>query len=95
MAGALRSVRGFRRGHRSYNLKTVELYVSDDSERGPFRKIGTFTVPNFRNERQPFHQFTFEPVTARYAKFVVVDSYDSSMPNDVTVCTMELLGVLQ
>ena len=38
-----------------YNVKTVELYASDESDRGPFEKIGTFTVPNFRNERQPFH----------------------------------------
>lgn len=48
----------------SYNVKTVELYASDESERGPFQKVGTFMVPNFRNERQPFHEFVFATVTA-------------------------------
>jgi hypothetical protein len=78
----------------SSNVKTVELHVSDESERGPFRKIGTFTVPNYRNERQPFHEFALEAVTARYVKFVIVDWQNPNGPNG-NVCTMELLGTLQ
>jgi len=78
------------------NVKTVELYASDESDRGPFQKLGTFTVPNFRNERQPFHEFTFEPVTARYVKLVAVDWQQGAggRPNGI-VCTMRLLGTLQ
>jgi hypothetical protein len=78
------------------NVKTVELYASDESDRGPFQKLGAFTVPNFRNERQPFHEFTFEPVTARYVKLVAVDWQEGGggPPNGI-VCTMRLLGTLQ
>ena len=78
-----------------YNLKTVDLYASDESDRGPFRKIGTFTVPNFRNERQPFHEFTFDPVTARYVKLVAVDWQEGGRRPNGNVCTMRLLGILQ
>lgn len=78
----------------TYNAKTVELYASGESERGPFQKIGTFVVPNFRNERQPFHEFTFAPVTARYVKLVVLNWQEGSGPNG-NVCTMQLMGTLQ
>ena len=78
-----------------YNVKTVDLYASDESDRGPFRKIGTFTVPNFRNERQPFHEFTFEPVTARYVKLVAVDWQEGTGRPNGYLCTMRLLGTLQ
>jgi len=78
-----------------YNVKTVELYASDESDRGPFEKIGTFTVPNFRNERQPFHEFAFEPVTARYVKLVAVDWQEGAGRPNGNICTMRLLGILQ
>jgi hypothetical protein len=79
----------------SYNVKTVELYASDESERGPFQKVGTFVVPNFRNERQPFHEFAFETVTARYVKLVAVDWQERAGGPNGNVCTMQLLGTLQ
>jgi hypothetical protein len=77
-----------------YNVKTVELQASIDSERGPFQSVGRFSVPNFRNEREPFHEFTFEPVTARYVKIVILDWQEHSGPNG-NVCTMRLMGTLQ
>jgi hypothetical protein len=77
-----------------YNVRTVELYASNDSDRGPFTKVGTFVVPNFRNERQPFHEFTFAPVTARYVKLAVLNWQEGSGLNG-NVCTMQLLGRLQ
>jgi hypothetical protein len=76
-----------------YNARTVELQASD-SERGPFESVGTFSVPNFRNERQPFHEFPFEPVTARYVKLIIRDWQEHSGPNG-NVCTMRLMGALQ
>jgi hypothetical protein len=79
----------------SYHVKTVELHVSDDSERGPFRKIASFTVPNYRNERQPFHEFPFAPVSARYVKLVAIDWQDRPGGPNGNVCTMQLLGTLQ
>jgi hypothetical protein len=77
-----------------YNVKTVELYASSESDQGPFQKIGTFVVPNFRNERQPFHEFTFAPVTARYVKLVALNWQEGAGPNG-NVCTMQLMGMLQ
>ena len=77
-----------------YNVRTVELQASTESEHGPFQSIGRFTVPNFRNERQPFHEFTFDPVTARYVKLVILDWQEHSGPNG-NVCTMRLMGTLQ
>ena len=77
-----------------YNVKTVELQASAESERGPFQTVGTFSIPNFRNERQPFHEFTFAPVTARYVKIVIVDWQEHSGPNG-NVCTMRLMGTVQ
>jgi hypothetical protein len=78
-----------------YNVKTVELYASDESERGPFQKVGAFVVPNYRNERQPFHEFSFEPITARYVKLVAVDWQGGAGGPNGNVCTMRLLGTLQ
>jgi hypothetical protein len=77
-----------------YNVRTVELYASNESDRGPFQKVGSFVVPNFRNERQPFHEFTFAPVTARYVRLVALNWQEGSGPNG-NVCTMQLLGTLQ
>jgi HAMP domain-containing protein len=79
----------------SSNVKTVELHASDESDRGPFQKVGTFIVPNFRNERQPFHEFTFAPVTARYVKLVAVDWQERAGGPNGLVCTMQLMGTLQ
>jgi hypothetical protein len=74
----------------SYNLKTVALSVAD-AERGPFKKIGEFDIPNFKNMRSPFHEFKFEPATARYAKLEVISFYHGDGPNG-NVCTMQLYG---
>jgi hypothetical protein len=78
-----------------YNVKTLELYASDQSDQGPFQKVTTIAVPNYRNERQPFHEFTFEPVTARYVKFVAVDWQSGSGRPNGLVCTIALYGSLQ
>jgi len=78
-----------------YNVKTIELYASDQSDQGPFQKVGTFTVPNFRNGRQPFHEFTFEPVSARYVKLVAVDWQARAGGPNGNVCTMVLYGSLR
>jgi hypothetical protein len=52
-------------------------------------------VPNFRNERQPFHEFAFETVTARYVKLVALDWLERAGGPNGNVCTMQLLGILQ
>ena len=55
----------------SDNVKLVALSVADQ-ERGLFKKIGEFEIPNHKNMRAPFHEFNFETVTARYVKLQIV-----------------------
>lgn len=74
----------------SYNLKTVALLAAD-AERGPFKKIGEFEIPNYKNMRAPFHEFKFQPATARFVKLEVVSFYHGDGPNG-NVCTMQLYG---
>jgi hypothetical protein len=74
----------------SYNLKTVALFAAD-AERGPFKKIGEFEIPNYKNMRAPFHEFKFEATTARFVKLQIANFVHGDGPNG-NVCTMRLLG---
>jgi hypothetical protein len=49
------------------NLGTFELLAGNDL-RGSFRSIGTFTTENVRIMREPYQEFRFPPVTAKYLK---------------------------
>ncbi len=55
----------------SYNIKLLAVFAADQ-ERGPFKKIGEFEIPNHKNMRAPFHEFNFETVTARFVKLQIV-----------------------
>ncbi len=74
----------------SANLKQLALFAADE-ERGPFKKIGEFEIPNHKNMRAPFHEFAFEPVKARYVKLQIVSFTFDYGPNG-NVCTMQLYG---
>ena len=74
----------------SDNIKLIALSVADQ-ERGPFKKIGEFEIPNHKNMRAPFHEFNFEAVTARYAKVQIVGFVFDYAPNG-NACTMQLYG---
>ena len=74
----------------SDNVKQIALFVADQ-ERGPFKKIGEFDIPNHKNMRAPFHEFEFEPVTARYVKLQIVSFTFDYGPNG-NVCSMQLYG---
>jgi hypothetical protein len=74
----------------SYNLKTLELFTAD-AERGPFKKIGEFEIPNYKNMRAPFHEFKFEPATATFVKLQISNFQQGDGPNG-NVCTMQLYG---
>jgi hypothetical protein len=78
----------------SSNVKELALYHGNEAETGPFQKIGQFTVPNYRNMRSPFHEFEFDPVTARYVKVEVVSWQGGDWPNG-NVGTIQLYGQLQ
>jgi hypothetical protein len=74
----------------SYNLKSLGLFVAD-AERGPFRQVGEFEIPNYKNMRAPFHEFAFETTTARFVKLQVKAFQHGTGPNG-NVCTMRLYG---
>jgi len=76
------------------NLKELTVYASDQSETGPFRKVASLTLPNYRNMRAPFHEFKVDPFTARYVKIELVSWQSSDGPNGY-VGNMQLLGALQ
>jgi hypothetical protein len=76
------------------NLKELTIYASDQSETGPFRKVASLTLPNYRNMRAPFHEFKVDPFTARYAKIELMSWQNSDGPNGY-VGNMQLLGALQ
>ena len=75
----------------SRNLKELSIYAADQSETGPFRKITTVTLPNYRNMRAPLHELKFEPFTARYVKLEIVSWQEAGVPNGY-VGNMQLLG---
>ncbi len=73
-----------------YNLKKLALFAAD-AELGPFKKIGEFEIPNYKNMRAPFHLFKFEQFTERFVKLQVAGFYHGDGPNG-NVCTMQLYG---
>lgn len=56
------------------NLRDFELLVADDLA-GPFRSIGTFATQNVRIMRNPYQEFRFAPVKAKYLKVRALKSH--------------------
>ena len=79
-------------GTESWNLKEFELLAGNDSVTGKFESIGKFETQNIRFFKEPFQQFRFPPVKARYLKVKVVSSHGFS---SVGVYEFQLLGVLE
>ncbi len=64
------------------NLKELTVYAADQSETGPFRKVATITLPNYRNMRAPMHDIKVDPFTARYVKVEIASWQNADgMPN--------------
>lgn len=59
------------------NLRKFELLASNDAG-GPFQPIGTFSTQNLRIMKNPFQEFRFDPVTARYLKVRALESHSGS-----------------
>ena len=75
----------------SINLKDFELLAGNDSPTGKFESIGKFQTQNIRFFKNPFQEFKFPAVKARYLKVKVISSYGFS---SVAVYEFQLLGVL-
>ena len=55
-------------GTESWNLKEFELLAGNDSATGKFESIGKFQTQNIRFFKEPYQEFKFPPVKARYLK---------------------------
>jgi TIR domain-containing protein len=79
-------------GSESWNLKEFELLAGNDSPTGKFESIGKFQTQNIRFFKDPYQEFKFPPVKARYLKIKVISSHGFS---SVGVYEFQLLGVLE
>ena len=78
-------------GTDSWNLKEFELLAGNDSATGKFESIGKFQTQNIRFFKEPYQEFKFAPVKARYLKVKVISSHGFS---SVGVYEFQLLGAL-
>jgi hypothetical protein len=74
------------------NLKEFELLAGNDSPTGKFESIGKFQTQNVRFFKDPYQEFRFPPVKAKYFKVKVISSYGFS---SVAVYEFQLLGALE
>jgi hypothetical protein len=79
-------------GTESWNLKEFELLAGNDSATGKFESIGKFQTQNIRFFKEPYQEFKFPPVKARYLKVKVISSHGFS---SVGVYEFQLLGALE
>lgn len=79
-------------GTDSWNLKEFELLAGNDSATGRFESIGKFQTQNIRFFKEPYQEFKFPPVKARYLKVKVISSHGFS---SVGVYEFQLLGALE
>jgi hypothetical protein len=79
-------------GTDSWNLKEFELLAGNDSATGKFESIGKFQTQNIRFFKEPYQEFKFPPVKARYLKVKVISSHGFS---SVGVYEFQLLGALE
>jgi hypothetical protein len=73
------------------NFKEFELLAGNDSPTGKFELIGKFQTQNFRFFKDPWQEFKFRGVTARYLKVKVISNYGGGR---TVGWEFQLLGVL-
>ena len=59
------------------NLRDFELLVANDPG-GPFESLGVFTTQNMRIMKNPYQEFRFNPVKAKYLKVRALKSHSGS-----------------
>jgi len=67
-------------GTENNNIKEFELLVGDGSPTGPFRSVGTFQTQNVRIFKNPYQEFKFSAVTAKYVKFKLISTHGGAHP---------------
>jgi hypothetical protein len=61
----------------AYGPKALALFTSPTSPEGPFIKAAQIAVPNHFIVQQPYQEFRFAPVEARFVKLQVLSSHAS------------------
>jgi TIR domain len=74
------------------NVKNFELFVGNDSPTGAFESIGKFQTQNVKLFKTPYQEFKFSPVTARFFKVKLLDTYDAAHP---IVHEFQLFGAMK
>ena len=74
--------------------KAIELFVSTESETGPFDTLAVFNPLNALIKKKPFQEFPFKSVQAKYVKVVIVDSYEGFL-NAPYIYEIRLWGKLK
>lgn len=77
-----------------YNIKDFELFVGNTSPSGPFESIGRFSTQNARLMQNPFQEFKFAPVKAKYFKLQSLRNHDGAEA-PTTLYEIQLFGELQ
>ncbi len=75
------------------NIKEFELFAGNAGPTGPFESIGRFSTQNMRMMQNPYQEFRFPPVKAKYLKFQSLRAHDDS--TTMFTYKVQLFGVLQ
>jgi hypothetical protein len=73
------------------NVKDFELLAGNDSPTGMFNSIGKFRTQNVKIFKTPYQEFKFSPVTAKYLKVKLLESYGYTHP---VIHEFQLLGTI-
>lgn len=76
-----------------YNMKDFELFVGNVSPTGPFESVGKFATQNMRMMQNPYQEFKFAPVKAKYFKLQSVRTHTDHTA--ALVYEIQLFGELQ
>jgi hypothetical protein len=57
------------------NVKEFELLQGNESPTGFFQSIGKFQTQNVKLFENPYQEFKFSPVTAKYLKVKILSTY--------------------
>jgi len=74
------------------NVKDFELLAGNDSPTGKFDSIGKFTTTNAKMVKNPYQEFRFPPVTAKYLKVVLMNHWGNG--SEFRVYQFRLFGRL-
>lgn len=77
-----------------YNIKDFELFVGNAEPTGPFESIGRFSTQNLRLMPNPFQEFKFAPVKAKYFKLQSLRNHDGA-ESPTMLHEIQLFGELQ